>query len=102
MCPVKLSLISLFFIIAGNAAKPRFDPPLVATADEAFRLDLKDLFSKNRFHFGVKYGNGNEAPFFFEQNQLFNFLVPKNPVDISHDGDNGTFEGVTFGFRFDF
>jgi hypothetical protein len=73
---------------------------VVATADLALGVQWDYLFSRNRFHFGVKFGW--EFNIFFDQNQLFNFLSSKNPGVLSFKDDDLTFHGLTLGVRFDF
>ncbi len=72
---------------------------VVVTADLALGLQWDYMFSKDRYHFGVKFGW--EFDMFFDQNQLFNFLG-SNPGAIAFRDDDLTFQGVTMGFRFDF
>lgn len=73
---------------------------VVAAADLALGLQWDCLFSRDRLHFGVKFGW--EFNLFFDQNQLFNFLSSKNPGAISFNHDDLTFQGLTLGLRFDF
>lgn len=72
---------------------------VVVTADLALGLQWDYLFSKNRYHFGVKFGW--EFDLFFDQNQLFNFMST-NPGAFNCNHDDLTFQGLTLGFRFDF
>ncbi|MBS0603876.1 MAG: hypothetical protein JSS60_02435 [Verrucomicrobia bacterium] len=72
---------------------------VVVTADLALGLQWDYMFSKDRYHFGVKMGW--EFDMFFDQNQLFNFLG-SNPGSISFADDDLSFQGLTLGFRFDF
>jgi hypothetical protein len=72
---------------------------VVVTADLAMGVQWDYLFSKDRYHFGFKFGW--EFNMFFNQNQLFNFLE-HNPGAIQFRNDDLSFEGVTLGFRFDF
>lgn len=72
---------------------------VVVEADLALGLQWDYMFSKDRYHVGLKLGW--EFDIYFDQNQLFNFvsnssgsLVPRN--------DDLTFQGLTIGFRFDF
>ena len=73
---------------------------VVAAADLALGLQWDCLFSRDRFHFGVKFGW--EFNLFFDQNQLFNFLSSKHPGAMSFKDDDLTFQGLTLGVRFDF
>ncbi len=73
---------------------------VVVAADLALGLQWDYLFSRNRYHFGVKFGW--EFNMFFDQNQLFNFLSPTNPGAIHFQNDDLTFQGLTLGLRFDF
>lgn len=72
---------------------------VVATADLALGLQWDCLLSKDRYHFGVKFGW--EFDIFFDQNQLFNF-IGNNPGAFKCNNDDLTFQGLTLGFRFDF
>lgn len=72
---------------------------VVVTADLSLGLQWDYLFSKDRYHFGFKFGW--EFNLFFDQNQLFNFLA-SNPYSTYSRNDDLTFEGLTLGFRFDF
>lgn len=73
---------------------------VVVTADLALGLQWDYMFSKDRYHFGVKFGW--EFNMFFDQNQLFNFLSPTNPGAIRFQDDDLSFQGLTLGMRFDF
>jgi hypothetical protein len=73
---------------------------LVATADLGLGLQWDYLFSRDRFHFGVKFGW--EFNLFFDQNQLFHFIDAKNPAVLIFKRDDLTFHGLTMGVRFDF
>jgi hypothetical protein len=73
---------------------------VIVTADLALGLQWDYLFSKDRYHFGVKFGW--ELNLFFDQNQLFNFLSSNNPGAISFRDDDLSFQGLTLGLRFDF
>jgi len=70
---------------------------VVVTADLALGLQWDYMFSKDRFHFGVKLGW--EFDMFFNQNQLFNFT---SPGALRCANDDLTFQGLTLGLRFDF
>ncbi len=72
---------------------------VVADADLSLGLQWDYLFSKDRYHFGVKLGW--ECDIFFNQNQLFNFLGTDSS-SINSAKDDLSFQGVTLGFRFDF
>lgn len=73
---------------------------VVVTADLALGLQWDYMFSKDRYHFGMKFGW--ELNMFFDQNQLFNFLSSFNPGSLRFVEDDLTFQGLTFGMRFDF
>lgn len=73
---------------------------VVATADLALGLQWDYIFSRNRFHFGMKVGW--EFNIFFDQNQLFNFLSTNNSASVNFKENDLTFHGLTLGFRFDF
>jgi hypothetical protein len=72
---------------------------IVGDANLALGLQWDCLFSRDRYHLGVKFGW--EFDLFFNQNQLFNFLGG-NPAVLSTQSDDLSFQGVTVGFRFDF
>lgn len=72
---------------------------VVVAADLALGLQWDYLFSRNRYHFGIKFGW--EFNLFFDQNQLFNFLST-SPSSIHFQNDDLTFQGITLGLRFDF
>jgi hypothetical protein len=71
---------------------------VVAVADLALGLQWDYMLSKDRYHFGVKFGW--ELDMFFDQNQLFNF--GSSPGSIRTQNDDLSFQGLTLGFRFDF
>jgi hypothetical protein len=71
----------------------------VVTADLALGLQWDYLFSRDRYHVGIKLGW--EFDIFFDQNQLFNFVGNQSGA-IHTRNDDLTFQGVTLGFRFDF
>lgn len=73
---------------------------VVVTADLALGLQWDYMFSKDRYHFGIKFGW--EFNMFFDQNQLFNFLSPTLPGSVNFQNDDLSFQGLTFGMRFDF
>lgn len=73
---------------------------LVVTADLALGLKWDYMFSKDRYHLGVKLGW--EFNVFFDQNQLFNFMSSTNPGSINFHNDDLSFQGITLGLRFDF
>lgn len=73
---------------------------VVVTADLALGLQWDYLFSRDRYHFGVKLGW--EFNIFFNQNQLFNFTSATLPGSVNFQDDDLSFQGVTLGFRFDF
>jgi hypothetical protein len=72
---------------------------VAATADLGLGIQWDCLFSRNRCHFGVKFGW--ELDLFFEQNQLFNF-IGSSPASFKTQNDDLTFQGLTLGMRFDF
>jgi Legionella pneumophila major outer membrane protein precursor len=72
---------------------------VVVTADLALGLQWDYMFSKDRYHLGVKMGW--EFDMFFDQNQLFNFLGT-NPGGFQCYHDDLSFDGLTLGLRFDF
>lgn len=72
---------------------------VVAIAELALGIQWDKLFSKDRYHFGVKFGW--EFNVFFDQNRLVRF-VSSNPASISQNDDDLSFQGLTFGLRFDF
>ncbi len=72
---------------------------VVAEANLALGLQWDYLFSKDRFHVGVKLGW--ELEMFFDQNQLFNF-AGASPGFFQTHRDDLSFQGVTLGFRLDF
>ncbi len=71
---------------------------VIATADLALGLQWDYMISKDRYHFGVKFGW--ELDMFFDQNQFFNF--GSSPGSFKTQNDDLSFQGVTLGFRFDF
>lgn len=73
---------------------------VVVTADLALGLQWDYMFSRNNYHFGLKFGW--EFNLFFDQNQLFNFLSSSNPGAIQFLEDDLSFQGLTLGMRFDF
>ncbi len=72
---------------------------IVVTADLALGLQWDYMFSKDRYHFGMKMGW--EFNMFCDQNQLFNF-IGSNPGSLHCANDDLSFQGLTVGFRFDF
>lgn len=72
---------------------------VVVTADLALGLQWDYMFSKDRYHLGVKLGW--EFDLFCDQNKLFNF-IGSSPGAINFQDDDLTFQGLTVGFRFDF
>ena len=72
---------------------------IVVAADLALGLQWDYLFSRDRFHVGVKVGW--EFDMFFDQNQLFNFVGP-GPGSLQVQRDDLSFQGLTLGIRFDF
>lgn len=73
---------------------------VVAIAELALGIQWDQLFSKDRYHFGVKFGW--EFNVFFDQNRLVRFINSDNPGAISTSDGDLAFQGLTFGFRFDF
>lgn len=73
---------------------------VVVTADLALGLQWDYMFSRDHYHFGIKFGW--EFNMFFDQNQLFNFLSTTNPGAIQFQDDDLSFQGLTLGLRFDF
>lgn len=72
---------------------------VVVDADVSLGVQWDYMFSRDRYHFGVKMGW--EFDMFFNQNQLFNFSGT-NPGALRCQHDDLSFQGVTLGFRFDF
>lgn len=72
---------------------------VVAAADLALGIQWDYLFSRDRYHVGVKLGW--EFDIFCDQNQLLIF-TGSNPGAIRVRDDDLTFQGLTVGFRFDF
>ncbi len=72
---------------------------LVVAADLALGLQWDYMFTKDRYHLGVKLGW--EFDLFFDQNRLFNFLG-NSPGAFQSIRDDLSFQGLTFGLRFDF
>ena len=73
---------------------------VIAIAELALGIQWDKLFSKDRYHFGVKFGW--EFNVFFDQNRLIRFINSDNPGAISRSNGDLSFQGLTFGFRFDF
>lgn len=72
---------------------------VVVEADVALGLQWDYLFSKERYHIGLKMGW--EFDIYFNQNQLFHF-TSTNPGSFQTQSDDLSFQGLTVGFRFDF
>ena len=72
---------------------------VTAIAEMALGIQWDYLFSKDRYHFGVKLGW--ELALFFNQNQLVRCVNANTGSLSSNDGDL-SFQGLTLGFRFDF
>lgn len=72
---------------------------VVVAADLAIGLQWDYMFSKDRCHFGMKFGW--EFDMFFDQSQLFNF-IGTGPGSLHFRNDDLTFQGLTMGVRFDF
>ncbi len=73
---------------------------VIAIAELALGIQWDQLFSKDRYHFGVKFGW--EFNVFFDQNRLVRFNSSDNPGAISTSDGDLSFQGLTVGFRFDF
>lgn len=73
---------------------------VVAIAELALGIQWDHLFSKDRYHFGVKFGW--EFNVFFDQNRLVRFVSSDNPGAIAQNDGDLSFQGLTVGFRFDF
>jgi hypothetical protein len=73
---------------------------VVVAADLALGVQWDYMFSKDRYHFGIKFGW--EFDMFFDQNQLFNFLNSSNHGSIHFQNDDLSFQGLTLGLRLDF
>jgi len=72
---------------------------VVVEADVALGLQWDYLFSKERYHIGLKMGW--EFDVYFNQNQLFHF-TSTNPASFQTQSDDLSFQGLTVGLRFDF
>lgn len=72
---------------------------VVLDADLALGLQWDYLFSRDRYHIGVKLGWEFDA--LFDQNQFFSFLGKQSKSVKMHDGDLNV-QGLALGFRFDF
>ncbi len=73
---------------------------VIVTAEMALGIQWDYLFSKDSYHFGFKFGW--EFNVFFDQNQLVRFVGDTAPgLFVRNDGDL-SFQGLTFGMRFDF
>ena len=57
-------------------------------------------FSRDRYHFGVKFGW--EFNVFFDQNQLVRFVGDTAPGSFVQNDGELSFQGLTLGMRFDF
>lgn len=73
---------------------------VIAIAELALGIQWDHLFSKDRYHFGVKFGW--EFNVFFDQNRLIRFVNADNPGAFTSNNGDLAFQGLTFGFRFDF
>ncbi len=69
---------------------------IVVAAEMALGVQWDYMFSRDRYHFGMKFGW--EFNVFFDQNQMVRVT---NSSFNPNDGDLA-FQGVTLGFRFDF
>lgn len=69
-------------------------------AEVALGLQWDHIFPNNRWHMGVKVGW--EMNYFFNQNRIIRFLSSSNPGAIFRNDGDLSFNGVTFGLRFDF
>lgn len=72
---------------------------VVAGTELALGFQWDKLFSKERYHLGLKLGW--EFNLFFNQNRLVQFLGG-SPGAISQNDADLSFQGLTVGFRFDF
>jgi Legionella pneumophila major outer membrane protein precursor len=73
---------------------------VIAIAELALGIQWDHLFSKDRYHFGFKFGW--EFNVFFDQNRLIRFINNDSPGSFSYSNGDFSFQGLTFGFRFDF
>lgn len=73
---------------------------VVAAAELALGIQWDYLFSKDRYHFGVKFGW--EFNVFFDQNRMLRFVSDTSPGIINQSDEDLSFQGLTLGFRFDF
>ncbi|MGE0671260.1 MAG: Lpg1974 family pore-forming outer membrane protein [Parachlamydiales bacterium] len=73
---------------------------VVVAAELALGIQWDYLFSKDRYHFGVKFGW--EFNVFFDQNQMIRFVSDTSPGAFSRSNEDLTFQGLTLGLRFDF
>ena len=75
------------------------EDPLVVTAEAALGVQWDYLFSKDKYHVGVKLGW--EFNLFTDQNRLRRFVSSTN-TGYRNNNDDLAFQGVTLGMRFDF
>ena len=73
---------------------------VIINAEIALGVQWDYLFSKDRYHVGMKFGW--EFNVFFDQNRLIRFVGDSFPGAITNNDDNLSFQGLTLGFRFDF
>jgi hypothetical protein len=73
---------------------------IIVAAELALGIQWDYLFSKDRYHFGVKFGW--EFDLFFDQNQMIRFVSSTSPGSFSRSNEDLSFQGLTFGMRFDF
>lgn len=73
---------------------------VVVAAELALGIQWDYLFSKDRYHFGVKFGW--EFNVFFDQNKMIRFVSDTSPGSIARNNGDLTFQGLTLGLRFDF
>lgn len=69
-------------------------------AELALGLQWDHIFPNDRWHMGVKVGW--EMNYFFNQNRLIHFLSSSSPGAFARNHGDLSFNGVTFGLRFDF
>ncbi len=73
---------------------------VVVVAELALGIQWDYMFSKDRYHFGVKFGW--EYNVFFDQNQMIRFVGDTAPGSFIRNDADLAFQGLTLGMRFDF
>jgi hypothetical protein len=73
---------------------------VVVAAELALGVQWDYLFSKDRYHVGVKFGW--EFNVFFDQNKMIRFVSDTSPGSYARSNGDLTFQGLTLGLRFDF